>query len=59
MPTYSPVPAQPANPYADTLARTNPYPFSVPAAKRILEAHGWKVGPNGTTTCAPPGQRQR
>jgi peptide/nickel transport system substrate-binding protein len=55
VPTYSPVPAQPANPYADSQARANPYPFSVAAAKRILEAHGWKVTPNGTTSCAHPG----
>jgi peptide/nickel transport system substrate-binding protein len=54
-PTYSPVPAQPANPYADARARTDPYPFSVSAAKTILAAHGWKVTPNGTTSCAHPG----
>jgi peptide/nickel transport system substrate-binding protein len=55
VPTYSPVPAQPANPYADAQAHTNPYPFSVPAATRILKAHGWKVAPNGTTSCTHPG----
>ncbi|HEY2507711.1 MAG TPA: ABC transporter substrate-binding protein [Streptosporangiaceae bacterium] len=55
VPTYSPVPASPANPYADTLASVNPYPFSVPAAKNLLTSHGWKVVPNGLTTCARPG----
>lgn len=55
VPTYSPVPAQPPNPYADARARSDPYPFSVGAAKRILEAHGWKVAPNATTSCAHPG----
>jgi peptide/nickel transport system substrate-binding protein len=54
-PTYSPVPAQPANPYADAQAQTNPYPFSVATAKRILAAHGWKVTPDGTTSCAHAG----
>ncbi|HEX3618408.1 MAG TPA: ABC transporter substrate-binding protein [Solirubrobacteraceae bacterium] len=54
-PTYSPVPAQPANPYADVKAHTNPYPFSVTAAKRLLEAHGWKVAPNATTSCVRAG----
>ena len=54
-PTYSPVPAQPANPYADASASVNPDPFSVSAAKQILSAHGWKVVPGGLTTCAKPG----
>jgi peptide/nickel transport system substrate-binding protein len=56
VPTYSPVPAQPSNPYADSQARTNPYRFSVAAAARILRAHGWKVRANGTTSCAHPGR---
>ena len=55
VPTYSPVPAQPSNPYANGRARTNPYPFSVRTAKRILRAHGWNVIANGTTTCQHPG----
>jgi peptide/nickel transport system substrate-binding protein len=54
-PTYSPVPAEPANPYSNPQARVNPYPFSVSAAARILKAHGWKVVANGTTSCAHPG----
>jgi peptide/nickel transport system substrate-binding protein len=55
VPTYSPVPASPPNPYADARASVNPYPFSVPAAKNLLTAHGWKVVPGGTSTCARPG----
>jgi len=55
VPTYSPVPAQPPNPYATANARSNPYPFSVTTAARMLAAHGWRVEPNGTTTCARPG----
>lgn len=54
-PTYSPVPAQPANPYADRQASTNPYPFSIATARRILEAHGWRVVVNGISSCARPG----
>jgi peptide/nickel transport system substrate-binding protein len=54
-PTNSPVPAQPANPYADARAHTDPYPFSVAAARQILEAHGWKVAPNTTTSCVRAG----
>jgi peptide/nickel transport system substrate-binding protein len=55
VPTYSPVPASPPNPYADANASVNPYPFSVPAAEALLAAHGWKIIPNGVTTCARPG----
>ena len=56
VPTYSPVPAQPANPYADRQARTNPYPFSVSASRAILTAHGWRVRPGGLSTCTHPGR---
>ncbi len=55
VPTYSPVPASPANPYSDANASVNPYPFSVPAARALLAAHGWKIVPGGVTTCARPG----
>ncbi|HET9094639.1 MAG TPA: ABC transporter substrate-binding protein, partial [Solirubrobacteraceae bacterium] len=55
VPTYSPVPAQPANPYSDVAAHADPYPFSVAAAARILSAHGWRVRRNGVTTCAHAG----
>jgi peptide/nickel transport system substrate-binding protein len=55
VPTYSPVPASPANPYSDARARVNPYPFSVQTARNLLTAHGWKVVPNGLTTCTRPG----
>jgi peptide/nickel transport system substrate-binding protein len=56
VPTYSPVPARPANPYADARASVNPYPFSVPAARDLLAAHGWHVVPGGVTTCSKPGR---
>jgi peptide/nickel transport system substrate-binding protein len=56
VPTYSPVPASPANPYSDASATVNPYPFSVPAARALLAAHGWKIVPNGVSTCARPGR---
>jgi peptide/nickel transport system substrate-binding protein len=56
VPTYSPVPVSPANPYSDAKASVNPYPFSVVAAKALLAAHGWKIVPGGVTTCARPGR---
>jgi peptide/nickel transport system substrate-binding protein len=32
-----------------------PYPYSPSTATALLKAHGWKVTPNGTTTCQHPG----
>ena len=55
VPTYSPVPAQPPNPYANASASVDPYPFSVSAARTLLAAHGWTIVPDGHTTCARPG----
>jgi peptide/nickel transport system substrate-binding protein len=54
-PTYGPVPIQPANPFVDSFVKSNPYPFSVSAARQALTSHGWTVHPNGTTTCTSPG----
>ncbi len=53
-PSYGPVPIEPPNPFADSFERANPYPFSVASAKAILEAHGWKIVPGGTSTCIDP-----
>ncbi len=55
VPTYSPVPTGVANPFADTLSKTGMYGFSVAQAKALLTSHGWKVVPNGVSTCATPG----
>ncbi len=55
VPTYGPVPVQPANPFASTLEKSNPYPYSVTKAKNLLSSHGWTVVPNGTSTCTSPG----
>jgi peptide/nickel transport system substrate-binding protein len=54
-PAYGPIPAVPASPYLPADARTNPYPFSVSDAVKLLEAHGWAVHPGGTDVCARPG----
>jgi peptide/nickel transport system substrate-binding protein len=32
-----------------------PYPYNPSAASSLLSAHGWKVTPNGTTSCQRPG----
>jgi peptide/nickel transport system substrate-binding protein len=52
---YGPVPAIPVNQYMPADARTNPYPFSVTAARNLLTSHGWQVVANGTDTCTKPG----
>lgn len=54
-PDYGPIPSLPVSPYAPASATTPPYPYSTSAAASILKAHGWKVVPNGQTTCAKAG----
>ncbi len=54
--TYGPIPlAPPSSLLAGTTNTTNPYPFSEAAASKLLTANGWKVVPNGSSTCAKPG----
>lgn len=53
--TNGPVPLEPKNPYASAKEQSNPYPFSISAAKQLLKSYGWSVTPNGKTTCASPG----
>ena len=55
VPAYGPTPSAPTSPYAPASATTPAYPFSPSGAVALLKAHGWKVVPNGTTTCAKPG----
>ena len=33
----------------------NPYPYNPTQAATLLKDHGWKVVPNGTSTCETPG----
>ncbi len=53
-PTYSPIPPAPPSPLVAFNASSNPYPFSTADAAALLKAHGWKVVPNGQTTCSNP-----
>jgi peptide/nickel transport system substrate-binding protein len=55
IPTSGPVPAEPANTFADTLSKSNPYPYSISDAKQLLSSHGWTVNPGGVSTCTKPG----
>jgi peptide/nickel transport system substrate-binding protein len=52
---YGPVPSQPSNPYSDAYETKGPWPYSPKTAVRLLSGHGWKVQPNGVTTCTSPG----
>lgn len=54
-PSYGAVPAAPVSPFTPANATTDPYPFSISTASKLLSSHGWKVVPNGTTTCVKPG----
>ncbi|HUY97818.1 MAG TPA: ABC transporter substrate-binding protein [Verrucomicrobiae bacterium] len=55
VPTYGPVPVQPATAFVSPGERHDPYPFDPAAARRLLAAHGWAVHPNGLSVCARPG----
>ena len=54
-PGYGPVPAVPSSPYTPSNATNAPYPYSISAASKLLSSNGWKVVPNGLTTCVKPG----
>jgi peptide/nickel transport system substrate-binding protein len=54
-PVYGPIPPLPASPFEAAAQETDPYPFSISAAKSLLEAHGWKIPSGGAATCARPG----
>jgi len=53
--TYGPVPVEPQNNFASSYEKSNPYPYSPSKAKSLLQSHGWKVVPGGTSTCTKPG----
>ncbi len=55
VPTYGPAPLTPPSTVVSPSAESDVYPFSVPAAAKLLKDNGWHVVPNGTTTCAKPG----
>ena len=54
-PDYGPVPIKPANNFADQVEQSNPYPFDVSAATKLLKDNGWTVNPGGVSTCTNPG----
>lgn len=54
-PAYGPLPTIPSTPYTPANAGVAPYPYSISAASKLLSDHGWKVVPNGQSTCVKPG----
>jgi peptide/nickel transport system substrate-binding protein len=52
---YGPIPSAPTSPYTPKSATHPYYPYSPKKAVSLLKSHGWKVVPNGTTTCQKPG----
>ena len=54
--TVGPVAATPASKWLSAKGRSgDPYPYNPAKAKSLLTSHGWKVVPNGTSTCVKPG----
>lgn len=43
------------SPYPPSFGDTPPYPYDPAAAQKLLTDNGWKVVPNGATTCERPG----
>src|SRR6202012_1913189 len=52
---YGPIPSAPTSPYAPANATNPAYPYNPAKAVALLKAHGWKVVPNGQTTCVKAG----
>jgi len=55
-PGNGPVPLVAGGQWVSPLEKSGgPYPYSPSKAIALLKAHGWKVVPNGTSTCQRPG----
>jgi peptide/nickel transport system substrate-binding protein len=55
-PGNGPVPVTAFPNWASPLEKSGgPYPYSPSAAVSLLKAHGWKVVPNGVSSCQSPG----
>ncbi len=56
IPTPGPVGSFPTTAWLSSQGKaSNPFPFSPAKAKSLLTSHGWKVVPNGVSTCVKPG----
>jgi peptide/nickel transport system substrate-binding protein len=52
---YGVVSAFPGSSYVSSALRTDPYPYSVSAATKLLTSHGWVKGSNGVDVCKRAG----
>ena len=53
--TFGPVGTYPATQYLSPKGRAgDPFPYNPAKAGQLLSSHGWKVTPNGSTTCEQP-----
>ncbi len=52
-PVYGPIPVD--SPYASSVQSSDPYPFSISAARALLTQHGWSIPKSGAATCVKPG----
>ena len=53
--TPGPVGLTPDTPFiSPQLKTTNPFPYNPTKAKTLLSSHGWKITPNGVSTCTNP-----
>jgi peptide/nickel transport system substrate-binding protein len=52
---YTSIPSAPTSPYTPSDAVNPPYPYSPSKAVSLLKAHGWKVVPDGQSTCQKAG----
>jgi peptide/nickel transport system substrate-binding protein len=50
---YGPIPA--GSPYASSVQATDPYPFSISAARSLLTQHGWSIRKGKAASCVRPG----
>jgi peptide/nickel transport system substrate-binding protein len=56
VPTVGPVGSTPTSQFLSPQGKKgDPFPFNPTKAKTLLTSHGWKVVPNGTSTCVKPG----
>jgi peptide/nickel transport system substrate-binding protein len=57
VPTVGPVASTPATPFLSPQGRQgDPFPYNPAKAKALLTSHGWKIIPDGVTTCTAPGR---
>jgi peptide/nickel transport system substrate-binding protein len=54
-PTVGPVGTYPPSDYLSSTGKQgDPFPYNPTKAKQLLEEHGWKIVPNGVSTCEDP-----